>query len=121
MSLANGKQIRIGCTHLDVVNAENRAIQVKEIIRAEMLDSLPFILGGDFNDTVGSKAIELLDERFQRSCIQCAATIPSDYSVETIDYIAFDRKHPMKIKTHGVVEETYASDHRPVVVVFSMP
>lgn len=120
ISLPSGRFIRFGCTHLDVISAPNRILQVEEINKVAALDSLPFLLGGDFNATVNSKAIHLLDERFQRSCTLCAATIPSDHPKETIDYLAFDKKYPMEIKMHTVIEETDASDHRPVVAVFKL-
>ena len=120
MQLPNGKVIRLGCTHLDVQNAKNRVLQVNEINRIASLDSIPFLLGGDFNDTAGSETIHLLDTDFQRSCLECEATIPSEHPKETIDYIAFTKKYPVKIVSHTVINESYASDHRPVVAVFQL-
>ncbi len=61
-------------------------------------------------------SIIIFDQSFQRSCIDCEPTIPQDKPKEAIDFIAFDKKHFKKVKIlkHLVINETYASDHRPV-------
>ena len=77
---------------------------------------MPFIIAGDFNDTPNSNPINILDKAFQRSCIECAPTVPQDIPTTAIDFIAFDKRSAKKIKVarHVVINETYASDHRPV-------
>lgn len=116
LAIGKNKFIRFASTHLDVVNETNREQQVNEIIKKLNNDSLPFIIGGDFNATPNSNAINLLDKTFQRSCRECAPTVPHDIPTETIDFIAFDKRYArsIKIEKHFVINETYASDHRPV-------
>ena len=116
LAIGKNKFIRFASTHLDVVNEANREQQVNEIIKKLRTDSLPFIIGGDFNAIPNSNVINLLDKTFQRSCTECAPTIPQDTPTEAIDFIAFDNRYAkrIKIKKHLVINETYASDHRPV-------
>ena len=116
LTIGDNKNIRFASTHLDVVNEANREQQVNEIIKKMATDSLPFIIGGDFNATPKSNSINLLDKAFQRSCTECTPTIPQDTPTDAIDFIAFDKRYAKKIKIakHFVVNETYASDHRPV-------
>jgi endonuclease/exonuclease/phosphatase family metal-dependent hydrolase len=115
--LPGGKSIRFGCTHLDVKNAANRELQVQDITRIALSDNLPFIVGGDFNDTPESKPIQLLDAGFHRTCHECAPTIPSGQPVSNIDYIAFLNSAPFTVVSHEVIEDSYPSDHLAVVAV----
>ena len=116
LAIGKNKFIRFASTHLDVVNEANREQQVNEIIKKLKNDSLPFIIGGDFNATPDSESIKLFDKSFQRSCSGCEPTIPQDIPTQAIDFVAFDKKSSKKIKVakHFVINETYASDHRPV-------
>jgi endonuclease/exonuclease/phosphatase family metal-dependent hydrolase len=116
LTIGKNKFIRFASTHLDVINEANRTMQVDAIIKKLEKDSLPFIIGGDFNATPNSNSINLLDNAFQRSCTECTPTIPQDTPTDAIDFIAFDKRVAKKIKIvkHFVITETYASDHRPV-------
>ncbi|POY38614.1 endonuclease/exonuclease/phosphatase [Solitalea longa] len=118
LSLSDKKQIRFASTHLDVESAENRALQINEIIKIKKAggNKVPFLIGGDFNDTPNSLVINLLDKDFQRSCLDCEPTVPQDIPNQTIDFIAFEKRLIKKIVVvkHTVIEDTYASDHRPV-------
>ncbi len=119
IKLPGRKDFRFACTHLDVVSEENREMQVKQIIETSMQDSIPIILAGDFNDVEGSKPLQLLDKQFQVSCKACPSTSPQDTPRKAIDFIGFYRKFPFKVISHQVIEELYASDHRPVMAVLS--
>lgn len=116
LAIRKNKFIRFASTHLDVVNEANREQQINEIIKKLNNDSLPFIIGGDFNATPDSGSIKLFDKTFQRSCTECAPTIPQDIPTQAIDFVAFDKRSAKNIKVakHFVINETYASDHRPV-------
>ena len=81
----------------------------------------PVILAGDFNDVPDSETIELLESAFQLTCSNCPPTFPVTEPAKAIDFIAY--KHPQKkfrTKAHKVIEETYASDHRPVFAVIEL-
>ncbi|PVY42354.1 endonuclease/exonuclease/phosphatase family protein [Pontibacter virosus] len=121
VQLTEGQHIRFGSTHLDIQSSANRQQQV-ETINAAAADELPFILAGDLNDYPDSPAIKALDQVFQRTCLtNCEATFPQDEPDRIIDYIAVTHASKLKVESHRVVPESYASDHRPVVAVFELP
>lgn len=115
ITLPNGKAIRFSSTHLEVSSGANRDLQIKEINRIATSETLPFIIGGDFNSAEGSPVIQALDQVFTRTCYQCAPTIPVDRPTKAIDFIAFTKTSPFKVLSHQVIPEPYASDHLPVV------
>jgi endonuclease/exonuclease/phosphatase family metal-dependent hydrolase len=118
IKLPGGKMIRFACTHLDAQrNDTNRVLQIQKIVDVLKQEQLPIILAGDLNAVSGSKAIEHLDKYFTRTCIEnCGFTIPEISPTKTIDFIAFTPER-FDVVTHEVIEESYASDHRPVVAV----
>lgn len=115
ITLPNGKAIRFSSTHLEVSSGANRDLQIKEINRIAASETIPFIIGGDFNSAEGSPVIQALDQVFTRTCYQCAPTIPVDRPTKAIDFIAFTKTSPFKVLSHQVIPEQYASDHLPVV------
>lgn len=122
VQIPTGQRIRFGSTHLDVLSSANRLQQVQTINTIAAADEVPFILAGDFNDYPDSPAITALDRVFQRTCqTNCEATFPQDTPDRIIDYIVFSRTSILKVLSHQVVPESYASDHRPVLAVFELP
>jgi len=114
-----GTKVKFGNTHLDYTNAENNLLQVKRIVEIFEDENLPVILGGDFNAVPESASIQLLDQHFVRSCIEnCAFTSPQSQPKRTIDYIMVSSDSNWEILEHQVIEETYASDHRPVLATY---
>jgi endonuclease/exonuclease/phosphatase family metal-dependent hydrolase len=110
--------IRFACTHLDAQRSDtNRVLQIQKIVDVLKQEKLPVILAGDLNAVSGSSVIEHLDKYFTRTCIEnCGFTIPEINPTKTIDFIAFT-PGKFDVATHGVIEEIYASDHRPIVAV----
>lgn len=116
ITLPNGMAIRFGSTHLDAgSSASDREFQINEITRIASAEHLPFVIAGDFNALAGSTIINQLDQSFQRTCTDCAPTIPSEKPNKTIDFIAFREKGRFKTISHKVIQEPYPSDHLPVV------
>jgi len=108
-------------THLDATKTdENRVVQMEGILKEFENISLPVILCGDLNSVAGSEPINLLDGQFKRTCTgDCPGTIPEVNPRRTIDFIA-TKNLKWPLLTHKVIEETYASDHRPVMVTFEI-
>lgn len=116
VNLPGGKKIKFGSTHLDAQQLPvNRLLQVKEITRITGAESLPIVLAGDFNAEETSEVINILDDQFVRTCKNCSPTIPETNPVKAIDFIAFKKGSGFSSISHRVVQETYASDHLPVV------
>ena len=114
-----GTKMMFGNTHLDYTNAENNLLQVKRIIEIFKEENLPVILGGDFNAVPESASIQLLDQHFTRSCTEdCAFTSPQSQPKRTIDYLMVSSDSGLEVLEHQVIEETYASDHRPVLATY---
>lgn len=119
ITLPDGTAIRFGCTHLDT-KAENRQAQVDKVNELALLETLPYIIAGDFNANEGSLVINRLDQVFTRTCTNCPLTSPARSPKNTIDYIAYrDTQITLSVTNHKAVNETYASDHRPIVADFT--
>jgi endonuclease/exonuclease/phosphatase family metal-dependent hydrolase len=116
--LKNGKFIRFGATHLDHLNnSVNREVQMEEINRIALNETLPFIIAGDLNAVEESSAIQKMDKVFTRTCQKCDPTFPVVKPNRTIDFIAYRIGNPFSILEHKVIQEHYASDHLPVIAM----
>lgn len=114
--LPGNKKFVFACTHLDAQHEDvNRQLQIKKILEVLKKENLPVVIAGDFNALPNSDVIKQLDSYFTRSCVSnCPFTIPEISPNRTIDYIAFAPAKKIKVVSHTVVDESYASDHRPV-------
>ena len=108
-------------THMDATRGhENRTAQMQFITDLYKNTTAPIIISGDFNSKDGSEAIKLLDQQFKRTCItNCPPTVPQINPRSTIDYIATKNIDWPMLK-HEVIEEIYASDHRPISAIFKI-
>lgn len=115
------QQFILANTHLDATKThENRNVQMEQILKEFEHSRLPVILCGDLNSVAGSEAINLLDKQFKRTCTEnCGKTVPQINPRNTIDYVA-TKNVKWPLLEHKVIEETYASDHRPVLAVFEI-
>lgn len=108
-------------THLDATRThENRIVQMKAILKEFENTKLPVILCGDLNSVAGTEVINLLDQQFKRTCVEnCPGTIPVINPQRTIDFIA-TKNVKWPLLEYKVIDETYASDHRPVAASFKI-
>ncbi len=117
----SAKKITFACTHLCVESEASRVIQVKAIQAELGKITQPVILCGDLNSSQGSESITLLQQQFRNSCTDnCGFTIPAINPSKNIDFI-LTKNANWQVKDYHVVDETYASDHRPVIATFSIP
>lgn len=116
-----GKEFIFANTHLDASRThENRNVQMQHILKYFENYTLPIILCGDFNSVAGSEAINALDQQFKRTCVDdCPGTVPQDKPRRTIDFIAV-KNLSWPLLSYQVIEETYASDHRPITATFKI-
>ncbi len=115
INFRNGKTIYFGSTHLDVSNAGNRDLQAAEINRIASLQSQPFIVAGDMNADPQSNTIQILEQKFTRTCTICDFTIPVNNPTKTIDHIAYSKGATISVRFTKAIQEKYASDHLPVI------
>ncbi|MCE7055215.1 endonuclease/exonuclease/phosphatase family protein [Algoriphagus sp. AGSA1] len=116
VSLEDGTSYKFANTHLDYSSASKALSQAERIVDYFEGEKSPLILVGDFNSTPNSTPILKLDGRFTRTCKNdCAPTIPVINPNKTIDFIMFSSEKDFKVESHRVIQETYASDHLPVV------
>jgi endonuclease/exonuclease/phosphatase family metal-dependent hydrolase len=122
LKLPDSTAIRFVSTHLDAQgDPANRLSQIARIIDIAADETLPVIIGGDFNAVPGSEEINLLDTHFDRTCRLCPPTIPVTDPTRAIDFIAY--RHPenrFDVSSHKVIDAVYASDHRPVSAVIDV-
>lgn len=109
----------LGCTHLSL-NEEDRLASLS-LIRSEAARAdKPFILAGDWNDTIGSRLLTDIRTDFQMAGNLKTATYPADKPQERIDFVALYQPTAGAMLPYGawVPEEKAASDHRPVLAEF---
>lgn len=120
IKLTSKERIVAAVTHLQHNDHENRVDQIKEIIQILNSETRPVILGGDFNEkTTATDFFEPFDKAFTRTCIgyDCPNTFPAVNPSSIIDFLAFKPATAFSVNSHTIVNETYASDHLPVVSV----
>lgn len=110
------KFIRFASTHLDAQSEDaNRLLQIRRLAEIALQEEYPMIIAGDFNAEPGSEVINILDTFLQRSCDDCAPTIPVNNPERAIDFITFRPGQNFEVNSREVIPETYASDHLPVL------
>lgn len=112
------KNYVIACTHLDLEEVE-RLASIPFIIEEAQRWEKPFILAGDWNDTLNSP---LLNEMTKYFTINSGSdfTYPADEPNECIDFVASFKNHPVTTLETAVIDEPAASDHRPLMVKLSL-
>ena len=108
------KDYVIACTHLDL-EEEARMASVPFIVEEAQCWQKPFLLAGDWNDTLGSPLLQEMTKHFTILSGD-GPTYPADAPQECIDFIASSKAQPMVTLKSTVISEPEASDHRPLVV-----
>ena len=95
-----------------------RIASLREIaaVAAQYSDK-PLFLAGDLNDIPGSAVINTLDENWTVPALP--ATFPADAPTDAIDYAVAWKAQSMQALAIESPEEKVASDHRPLLVVWS--
>ncbi len=117
-----GNHIHFYNTHLDNKRAEQRDLQVREILEIANQNEGSKILVGDFNAT--AESAEMLNMTSQYNDVFNVLGQNEDYTIPVenpdrrIDYIF--TSDDIKISS-GEVIKTIASDHLPIAAEFSLP
>ena len=112
------KDYVLACTHLDL-EEEARLASVPLIVEEAQRWQKPFILAGDWNDTLGSPLLQAITKSFTLLSGN-TPTFPADKPQECIDFIALFNTQTADALDSIVIDEPAASDHRPLVVTLSL-
>lgn len=115
VNVSEGISFVFANTHLEVANTGNRPLQAKQIVEIAKQQKLPVVLAGDWNATLKSETLDILDTAFLRTCEVCPVTCPEDGVDGAIDFIAFTKDAPYKTKSYTVFSDNYSSDHYPII------
>lgn len=111
----HNKKLLFANTHLDLRD-KNKIEQAKFITNRFKNEKLPAILVGDLNSEPKDPAITELGKVFSKSSISHGFTFPQDEPTTEIDYIMINKSSAAKFSNHRILDEKYASDHRPLYV-----
>ena len=119
--LAEFPQFVCCCAHLSLT--ESSRMETLPILHAiANRYEKPLFLMGDFNTEPHTAFIKELQKEYLIISDAHQATYPANKPKETIDYILITRNEQESLSniSSRVVKETMASDHRPIIVSFTL-
>lgn len=104
------------CTHLSLTPEDGLA-SIPVIRQVAETCSKPLFIAGDWNATNGSELLKEMQKDFQLLNDPKLPTFPADQPDSCLDYIAgyIGKGKPFVRLSSAVVDEPFASDHRPIV------
>lgn len=116
-----GSRVRFIGTHLDHTRDEtDRINQAREILHIFKDDGIPMILAGDLNAESDSETMRILYSEWSDTFTDDPQpTFPVENPQRRIDYVLYQPAAAWRVVGKEVIDERIASDHRPVLVVFT--
>jgi endonuclease/exonuclease/phosphatase family metal-dependent hydrolase len=120
--LPSGDTIQVVCTHIDQLPNGDRMRQVQTLNDLYAGNRYPTLLAGDFNDTPGSDAINLLESKWSYTYDKNhpEPTFPSNNPNKKIDYVVFLPANKWQVVDRQVIHNAEASDHCAYVVTLRL-
>lgn len=121
----SGRPITFIATHLDYhpTDAERLASIAMFKGMVERCGKMPVIIAGDFNASPDSEVLKRA-VGFLRDTFDPAGpdrfTFPADAPHDRIDYILYTQYPTLKCVEYRIIPEPLASDHRPILAVFTV-
>jgi len=113
-----GNSLSFATTHLHHANGDFRLQQARELSRLFTNSEHPVVLAGDFNAEPASAPLTHLAETWRVAQPEGELrTFPADQPSKQIDYVLFAPENAFEIVSAEVLDESIASDHRPLLVV----
>jgi endonuclease/exonuclease/phosphatase family metal-dependent hydrolase len=113
----SGREVVVAGIHF-YRTEEERMAQARRLREHLTGETAPVILAGDFNSTPGSPVMEVLGEEWMvPDKGPSPFTFPADAPAREIDFILLRPEGAFRVLEHRVIDETVASDHRPVFMV----
>ena len=128
----NGVNVNLFSTHVDYDNAAWRTAQIKEAIQWIGSFAEPRIVMGDFNTVPGTSDYSLMATPYQDSWVAAKSagtatsynTSGATHGASRFDYVFYSRVVAVSLQSVNVpdtrVNGVFASDHDPVVAVFTL-
>lgn len=121
IKLPGDSSLQFVTTHLDAGRKPtDRVAQANALADYFRNTSTPVIMAGDFNAIPASKEVTILKQIFTDATNLMGPTFPSDSPKVKLDYIMVAPRHRWTITGARVIEETVASDHRPILCELEM-
>jgi endonuclease/exonuclease/phosphatase family metal-dependent hydrolase len=120
---SDDQRLRVISTHFQHNVPEDRAAEAKAInqLFARAKDSIPTILAGDMNAKPDEDPIKTLLSKWTCAIEDVpVASSPSTAPKSRIDYIFFREADRFRLLNTKVIDESLASDHRPVFAEFEL-
>ena len=117
-----GQPVSFTCVHNDWTKEAIRVAQMRALVAA-LGERRPAIVAGDYNSQPGGESLAVLADAGWRILAKDGArganpTWPADEPTQEIDHVA-ERGLPDYSVSHDVIDERVASDHRPILAVFT--
>lgn len=122
VALPNASSLTFLATHFDHRPHDSERQASAMAIRAllETSPHHPAILAGDLNATVNSATLNLLLKDWSKTSKEVQPTIPVSKPTQQIDFILFRPASRWKLIESRVLDESVASDHRPVFAILEL-
>lgn len=117
IELENGKEVVFSTSHFDLKD-KNKISNAEFVLAQAKNTKAPFIFTGDLNAHPESAPIKLLSKELKS--VGWGATFPEINPSRQIDYIMVGKNDPFKVTSFQVIEEEYASDHRPIFAILEL-
>ncbi len=100
---------------------EERLAQARRLMEVLDGEEAPVLLVGDFNSMRGSPVMNLLGEAWSAPTKTGETfTFPADAPTREIDFILVRAPRGFRVLEYRVLDETVASDHRPLLMVLEL-
>lgn len=119
---AAGQRLLLLATHLDYRPDDKERLASVQFIeeRMEARTDQPVLLAGDLNALPDSNTLRQLEKTWTRANEKILFTFPAGEPARQIDYILYRPAGRWQTLEFRVVEESVASDHRPIFAVLQL-
>jgi endonuclease/exonuclease/phosphatase family metal-dependent hydrolase len=118
----SAQPIRLLATHLDYRHDSPERLpsarMINQLVAAH--GEMPALLVGDLNDTPDSRTLREFGKQWQRANRCLVPTYPAIWPYKQIDYVMFRPRAAWNVVQTCVLNESMASDHRPLLAVFEL-
>lgn len=117
VTLANsGREVWIAGIHF-YRTEEERLAQARTTVEFFAEEEIPVFLAGDFNSQPGTAVMTFLEEEWANPAkAGTPFTFPADGPEREIDFILVRPKSGFRVLEYRVLDESVASDHRPILM-----